>query len=102
MSTATVSIATICFDGFGDEDFHRTFTHAKQVGVRQIEFNAWYARNLTPAGLDSIVSRCREHDLTPASLQISPFAPGRMHRTWPGRRLDGCGCWKPPSAWACA
>ncbi|MGC0252520.1 sugar phosphate isomerase/epimerase family protein [Pseudactinotalea sp. Z1748] len=76
MSTATVSIATICFDGFGDEDFHRTFTHAKQVGVRQIEFNAWYARNLTPAGLDSVVSRCHAHDLTPASLQISPFAPG--------------------------
>lgn len=70
------SIATICFDGFGDEDFARTFAYATQVGVSEIEVNAWYARNLTPAGLDSFTERCRAQSLRPATLQVSPFAPG--------------------------
>lgn len=70
------TIATICFDGFGDEDFSSVFTHADRVGIGDIEFNAWYARNLTPVGLASIVERCRIHGLRPAALQVSPLAPG--------------------------
>lgn len=76
MTAARTSIATICFDGFGDEDFARTFSHATHVGIKDLEMNAWYARNLTPAGLDSFVQRCRDQGLQPATLQVSPFAPG--------------------------
>lgn len=71
-----VTVASICFDGFEDADFRTTFAEAPRLGVTDIEFNAWYPRNLTPAGLDSIVARCREAGLRPATLQISPFAPG--------------------------
>ncbi len=70
------TIATICFDGFGDENFEPTFAHAPEVGIGDIEFNAWYARNLTPGGLASIKERCAASGLRPASLQVSPFAPG--------------------------
>jgi sugar phosphate isomerase/epimerase len=76
MTGPTLSVATIGFDGFGDEDFAPTFEHAPRLGVPAIEFNAWYPRNLTPAGLDSIRKRCAERGLRPATLQVSPIAPG--------------------------
>ncbi|WP_154794493.1 sugar phosphate isomerase/epimerase family protein [Occultella kanbiaonis] len=77
MSTGPrVSVATICFDGFGDENFEPTFAHVPALGIREIEFNAWYPRNLTPAGLDSMRQRCEQSGLRPATLQVSPFAPG--------------------------
>jgi len=71
-----LSVATICFDGFGDENFEPTFAHAPALGVRDIELNAWYPRSLTPGGLASVLHRCAEHGLRPATLQVSPFAPG--------------------------
>ncbi|TDE89550.1 sugar phosphate isomerase/epimerase [Occultella glacieicola] len=77
MSTGPrVSVATICFDGFGDENFEPTFAHAPALGIREIEFNTWYPRNLTPAGLDSVRQRSERAGLRPATLQVSPFAPG--------------------------
>ncbi|UFU01831.1 sugar phosphate isomerase/epimerase [Ruania suaedae] len=71
-----LAIATICFDGFGDENFEPTFAHAPEIGVSEIEFNAWYPRTLTPAGLDSMLDRCEQTGLRPATLQVSPIAPG--------------------------
>lgn len=71
-----VSVATICFDGFGDEDFVPTFAHAPELGIGEIEFNAWYPRNLTPEGLDGITRRCELSGLRPAALQVSSFSPG--------------------------
>ncbi|GAB2978971.1 sugar phosphate isomerase/epimerase family protein [Actinotalea caeni] len=73
---ATLSVATICFDGFGDEDFVPTFELAPRLGVRDLEINAWYGRNLTPAGVDGLLGRCRHAGLRPATLQVSPFDPG--------------------------
>ncbi|GAB2608614.1 sugar phosphate isomerase/epimerase family protein [Pseudactinotalea suaedae] len=73
---ARLSVATICFDGFGDEDFVPTFELAPQLGVADLEINAWYGRNLTPSGLDGLAGRCRHAGLRPATLQVSPFAPG--------------------------
>lgn len=71
-----LAIATICFDGFGDENFEPTFARAHEVGVTEIEFNAWYPRTLTPEGLDSVLDRCARAGLHPATLQVSPIAPG--------------------------
>lgn len=73
---ARLSVATICFDGFGDEDFGPTFELAPDLGVTDLEVNAWYSRNLTPAGIDGLLERCRTNRLRPATLQVSPFAPG--------------------------
>ncbi|MFC7620269.1 sugar phosphate isomerase/epimerase family protein [Microlunatus sp. GCM10028923] len=71
-----VAVATLCFDGFGDEDFGPTFARIGELGVRNVEFNTWYPRNLTPAGLDRIAARCADAGLTPVTLQVSPFAAG--------------------------
>lgn len=69
----SVSVATICFDGFGDEDFIPSFARIPHLGIMDVEFNVWYPRNLTPAGLDSIAERSAAISARPTSLQfISP------------------------------
>jgi sugar phosphate isomerase/epimerase len=75
----TIAVATICFDGFGDQDFQPTFDHAAELGVSDIEFNCWYPRNLTPSGLTSINDRCKTHGLRAAALQILSPAPAPRH-----------------------
>ena len=72
-------MATICCDGFGDEDFKYAFQAIPQLGVQNVEFNCWYARNLTPSGLESIRRRCNEKDLRPISIQASSFGGGKSH-----------------------
>lgn len=69
------AVATICFDGFGDEDFEPTFASLSDLGIMDVEFNCWYPRTLTPAGLDSIARRSAEVGATPVSLQILSPAP---------------------------
>jgi len=73
------AIATICCDGFGDENFEYAFEVIPKLGVRNVEFNCWYARNLTPEGLQSIKSRCTQRGLKPISIQASSFSGGRNH-----------------------
>jgi len=70
-----VCVATICFDGFADLDFAPSFASIPSSGISDVEFNCWYPRNLTPAGLDSIAQRCSERGLHPAALQILTPAP---------------------------
>ena len=76
MSRPQVSVATICFDGFADEDFAPAFEYAPLLGIPNVEFNAWYPRNLTPAGIDSIARRCAQAGLTPVTLHVAGFSPG--------------------------
>lgn len=73
------AIATICCDGFGDEDFRFAFDAIPQLGVEHVEFNCWYPRNLTPAGLKSIRDRCDKTKLNPISIQASGFGGGGNH-----------------------
>lgn len=73
------AIATICCDGFGDEDFGFAFEAIPELGAKYVEFNCWYPRNLTPAGLKSISSRCVESGLTPMCIQASGFGGGGNH-----------------------
>lgn len=70
------AIATICCDGFGDEDFRYSFEAIPKLGIKNVEFNVWYPRNLTPAGFESIKQRCRKTGLRPISLQAAGFAGG--------------------------
>lgn len=78
-SAVETAIATICCDGFGDEDFVYAFEAIPKLGIQNIEFNCWYARNLTPSGLDSIRTRCRRTNLEPISIQASSFGGGQSH-----------------------
>jgi sugar phosphate isomerase/epimerase len=71
----TTIVATICFDGFADRDFVDMFELAPALGIPTIEFNCWYPRTLTPKGLTSILARCANAGLTPATLQVIAPTP---------------------------
>jgi len=83
-----LAIATITCDGFGDEDFRYAFDIIPQLPIKNVEFNCWYARNLTPAGIKSIRDRCKQHGLRPVCVQGSSFGAGGnivkdvAHKLW--------------------
>ncbi len=91
-----LAIATICMDGFGDHDFAPTFEILPQIGFRHVEFNCWYPRTLTPAGIDSINERCRKIGVTPISVQGSGFRDGKVqdvaHKLWCMQAAKRLGC----------
>jgi sugar phosphate isomerase/epimerase len=68
-----LAIATICCDGMGDEDFKYAFETIPQLGLKNVEFNVWYPRNLTPDGLRGIQDRCAARGLKPVCLQSLAF-----------------------------
>ena len=78
-SPIETGIATICCDGFGDEDFRFAFDAIPKLGLKNVEFNCWYARNLTPSGLNSIKKRSSATGLRPISIQASSFRGGTNH-----------------------
>lgn len=91
-----LAIATICLDGFGDENFEPAFRLVPQIGIKNIEFNVWYPRNMTPTGIDGIRTRCYEHGLRPISLQGSSFGSPAVkdvaHKLWLMEQCKQLGC----------
>lgn len=91
-----LAIATICMDGFGDEDFVPAFELAPQIGIKNVEFNVWYPRTITLAGIESIRKRCYETGLTPVSLQGSSFGGNPVkdvsHKLWLMEQAKSLGC----------
>jgi sugar phosphate isomerase/epimerase len=85
-SGVRLAIATICMDGFSDLNFVPSFEMAPKLGIRNIEFNTWYARNLTPAGIESIKERCVDAGLSPICVQGNAFGDGKTpdvsHKLW--------------------
>lgn len=69
------AVATICFDGFGDEGFDPAFSGIPELGIFDVEFNCWYPRTLTAGGLEDIVRRCETIGARPVSLQVISPAP---------------------------
>ncbi len=72
--TIDLAMATLCCDGFGDEDFRYAFETMPSLGIRNVEFNCWYPRNLTPAGIESIRRRCGERGLVPVSVHVPGYS----------------------------
>jgi sugar phosphate isomerase/epimerase len=91
-----LAIATICVDGFGNEYFEPSFELLPQTGFKNVEFNVWYPRTVTPAGIDSIRERCYENGLTPISLQGSSFGGDALkdvtHKLWLMEKAKELGC----------
>ena len=69
-----LAMATLCCDGFSDEDFAFAYATMPGLGVTNVEFNCWYPRNLTPRGVDSISRRCAASGLTPVSLHVPGYS----------------------------
>lgn len=94
-----LAIATITCDGFGDENFTHTFNLLPKLPYKNVEFNCWYGRNLTPAGIASIKERCGQHKLKPVCVQGSSFgANGNniikdvTHKLWNLEAARQLGC----------
>ena len=93
-----LAIATITCDGFGDENFEKAFSLIPRLPYKNVEFNCWYGRNLTPAGIEGIKARCRQHKLKPVCVQGSSFgASGNIvkdvtHKLWNLEAARQLGC----------
>jgi len=91
-----LAIATITMDGFGDENFRHAFELAPQIGTRNVEFNTWFPRNVTLAGIRSIAERSRERGLRPVCLQGTSFGGNVMkdvtHKLWHMEQARALGC----------
>ena len=91
-----LAIATIVLDGFGDENFQHAFRIVPQLGLRNVEFNVWYPRNVTPAGIESIRRRCEDTGLRPISLQGTSFGGNVLkdvtHKLWHMEQARALGC----------
>lgn len=93
-----LAIATITCDGFGDRNFERAFAVIPKLPFRNVEFNCWYARNLTPQGIESIKERCEHHRLAPICIQGSSFGAGGniikdvTHKLWNMEAARRLGC----------
>ena len=81
-----IAIATIALDGFGDEYFEHAFRIAPQLGIRNVEFNVWFPRTVTPDGLAHIREGCTRHGLNAVCLQGSGFGGNVLkdvtHKLW--------------------
>jgi sugar phosphate isomerase/epimerase len=93
-----LAIATITCDGFGDENFEQAFALIPKLPYKNVEFNCWYGRNLTPNGIRSIKQRCQQHKLKPVCVQGSSFgASGNVvkdvaHKLWNMETARQLGC----------
>lgn len=68
-----LAIATICVDGFGDHRHEPSFRVIPDLGFKNVEFNLWYPRTLTPRYIDGIKERCEKTGLNPISVQGTGF-----------------------------
>ena len=68
-----LSCATLSFDGFGNNDFVKTFEVAPQVGYKHIEFNCWYPGTILPSKMADLKRRCEKAGLLPSSIHVSSF-----------------------------
>lgn len=68
-----LTCAIISFDGFGNNDFVKTFEMAPKAGYKYIEFNCWYPSTLTPDKMRQLKQRCLKAELKPAAIHIGHF-----------------------------
>lgn len=93
-----LAIATITCDGFGDMNFEPAFSMIPRLPFKNVEFNCWYARNLTPTGIRGIQERCKKHKLNPVCVQGSSFGAGGniikdvAHKLWNMEAARQLGC----------
>ena len=68
-----LACATISFDGFGDNNFVKTFELAPQIGFEYIEFNCWYPSTLTPEKMRDLNERMKVTGLQAAAIHVGSF-----------------------------
>jgi sugar phosphate isomerase/epimerase len=74
-----LAIATICTDGFSNKHHEPAFRMIPQLGIRNVEFNLWFADVITPNYVATIKSRCAAAGLKPICVQGSSFGGEGRH-----------------------
>ncbi|HXW03925.1 MAG TPA: sugar phosphate isomerase/epimerase family protein [Vicinamibacterales bacterium] len=90
-----IAIATIALDGFGDEYFEQAFRLVPQIGIKNVEFNVWFPRTVTPGGIAHIQEGCYRQGLKPVCLQGTAFGGNVVkdvaHKIWLMEQIKGLG-----------
>jgi sugar phosphate isomerase/epimerase len=68
-----LSVSSLSADGFGDNDFVRTFELFPRLGFHYVEFNLWHPSSLTPAKIADIRERCSNAGLEASAVYSSGF-----------------------------
>jgi sugar phosphate isomerase/epimerase len=68
-----LAAASLSFDGFGDNNFVKTFDLAPQIGYKYIEFNCWYPSTLTPGKMRDLNERMSKTGLKAAAIHLGSF-----------------------------
>lgn len=74
-----LACATLSCDGFGDNDFKKSFEMLPRAGYRYAEFDCWHPGSLTPAKIRDLRRRCLDAGLVPAAVYSSAFGGGDSH-----------------------
>jgi sugar phosphate isomerase/epimerase len=76
-----MSVASICTDGFGDEDFTPLIQIAPSLGVKNVELMCWHPRTITRSGVARNNKRLSDAGLEATSIHFLPFHGGDIHVT---------------------
>jgi len=68
-----LAVATICTDGFANKKHEPAFRLIPQLGIRNVEFNLWFADVITPNYVATIKARCATAGLKPVCVQGTAF-----------------------------
>lgn len=68
-----LSCASLSCDGFGDNDFVKTFELLPTIGYKYVEFNCWHPSTLTPQKMVDLRNRCKRSGLLPSSIHGNSF-----------------------------
>lgn len=68
-----LAIATICTDGFENRRHEPAFRLIPQIGVKNVEFNVWFADTITPNYFADLKERSARAGLRPVCVQGSTF-----------------------------
>lgn len=74
-----LACASLSCDGFGDNDFVRTFELLPKLGYRYVEFDLWHPGNLTRPKIIDLRKRCAEAGLESIAVYSSSFGTDRQH-----------------------
>jgi len=68
-----LAIATICTDGFENKRHEPAFRLIPEIGVKNVEFNVWFADTITPNYFRGLKERSARAGLRPVCVQGSSF-----------------------------
>lgn len=66
-----LGMSSLSIDGFGDEDFARSFEFAAALRVHYLELNLWYPRNIVSGGVRSLERRLTDTGIGVTSLHMT-------------------------------